>query len=74
MARRQATLSLTGPSLKTQQTGIDHRWKKGIQWMDAADECAGMACSSFRKHSRHTKKSPVGRVVWTDIHCHSLTQ
>ena len=38
MSRRQAILSLTGPSLKTHQTGIDHRWKKDIPWMEVTDE------------------------------------
>ena len=38
-------LSLTGTSLKTQQTGIDHRWKKDVPWMEVTDEGAGMACS-----------------------------
>ena len=42
--------------------------------MEITDEGAGMACFLCRKHSRRPKKSPMGRAVWTDIPCRSLTR
>ena len=74
MAKRQATLSLGGPSSKIRQTGIDPRWKTDFPWMEVTDQGAGMVCSWCRKHSRRPKKSVVGRAVWTDISCRSITR
>ena len=38
------------------------------------EDGTGMLCSLCRKHSRRPKKSVVGKAVWTDTPCRSITR
>ena len=42
--------------------------------MLVAEEGRGMLCSLCRKHSRRPAKARVGRAVWVEIPCRSLTR
>ena len=38
------------------------------------EDGTGMLCSLCRKHSRRPQKSVVGKAVWTDTPCRSITR
>ena len=38
------------------------------------EDGTGMLCSLCHKHSRRPKKSVVGKAVWTDTPCRSITR
>ena len=59
---------------KHRKTGIDAKWSEDFPWMQVAEEGRGMLCSLCRKHSRRPAKARVGRAVWVDIPCRSLTR
>ncbi len=61
----------TGKHIKT---GIDAKWNEDFHWMLVAEEGEGMLCSLCRKHSRRLAKARVGRAVWVDVPCRTLTR
>ena len=42
--------------------------------MTTTEDGMGMVCSLCRKHCRRPKKSVVGKAVWTDVPCQSITR
>ena len=42
--------------------------------MVSVEDGTGMLCSLCRKHCRRPKKSVVGKAVWTDMPCQSITR
>ena len=72
MASRRT--SIDNPSSKKRRTGIDPAWSDDFSWMLPTDDGLGMICSLCRKHSRRPRKSVVGRAVWTDLPCQSITR
>ena len=42
--------------------------------MTTTEKGTGMVCSLCREHCRRPKKSVVGKAVWTDVPCQSITQ
>lgn len=74
MAKRRSSSSVDNPLSKTRQTGIDPEWNEDFPWMLSVEDGTGMLCSLCRKHSRRPKKSVVGKAVWTDTPCRSITR
>ena len=74
MAKHHLSSTVAGPPSKTRRTGIDSRWKTDFPCMQATDGDGGVLCTLCRKHSRRPKKAAVGRAVWVDLPCHSITR
>ena len=72
--RSSSRSSSSNPLSKTRRTGIDPAWKDDFPWMTPTEDGTGMFCSLCRKHCRRPKKSVVGKAVWTDVPCQSVTR
>ena len=74
MAKRRSSSSTDNPLSKMRRTGIDPEWNDDFPWMLSVEDGTGMLCSLCHKHSRRPKKSVVGKAVWTDTPCQSITR
>jgi hypothetical protein len=72
MAKR--TASSQSSSSKKRSTGIDPAWSKDFPWLVETQDGEGMLCLLCHKHNRRPKKCVVGKAIWTDIPCTSLTR
>ena len=72
MASRRS--SVENPTSKKRRTGIDPTWSEDFPWMVPTNEGLGMICSLCRRHSRRPKRSVVGKAIWMDVPCQSITR
>ena len=73
MAAKRKQSSSVAPS-KTRRTGIDPKWHEDFPWILPTDDRDGMLCSVCRKHARRPRKSFVGKAVWNDVPCRTITR
>ena len=75
MAKRSASMrqNLITSASKTRCSGIDPMWRTAFPWILPTEDGEGLFCSLCRKHSHRPQKSTVGKAVWTDVPCTSLT-
>ena len=73
MEAKRKQSSSVAPS-KTRRTGIDPKWHEDFPWILHTDDRDGMLCSVCRKHARRPRKSIIGKAVWTDVPCRTITQ
>ena len=59
---------------KHRKGGVDPKWNGGFPWLELSDRDRGMFCHLCRKQSRRAKKVTVGRAVWVDLLCTTLTR
>ena len=70
MAKRRSSSSTDNPLSKMRRTGIDPEWNDDFPWMLSVKDGTGMLCVNTRR----PKKSVVGKAVWTDTPCRSITR
>ena len=59
---------------KTRRTGINPKRHEDFPWVLPTEDRDGMLCSLCCKHCRRSRKSIVGKAVWTDVLCRTITQ
>ena len=72
--KRRSSSSADNPLSKTRLTGIGPQWNDDFPWILSVEDGTGMLCSLCHKHSRRPPKSVVGKAVWTDTPCRSITR
>ena len=55
-------------------SGFNKVWLKSFPWVVQAEDTEGMLCGLCRKHSRRPKKVAVGKAIWVDLPCVTVTQ
>ena len=62
------------PTAKHRKSGVDPKWKDDFKWLEVSEKDGGMFCSLCRKQNRQPKKVLVGRAVWVDLPCMTITR
>ena len=70
------TGALESPARKSRhrESGFHPQWSVDIPWVPLGPEGDGLFCSLSRKHCRRPKKAVVGRALWVDMPCLTVTR
>ena len=70
---KRSTRSTTSSRSKRMKSGVDSNWKNDFPWLIELDNDE-MKCDLCCKHSWRPQKTGVGKAVWVDLLCTTITR
>ena len=74
MAKRSLADVACISTAKHCKSGVDPKWKDEFPWLKVSERDVGMFCHLCQKQSRRPKKVVVGKAIWVDLPCTTITR
>ena len=60
------------PTAKHRKSGVDPKWSTDFPWLEVSE--SGMFCAVCKRQNRRPKKVAVGKAIWVDLPCTTITR
>ena len=74
MAKRSLADVACTSTAKHRKSGVCAKWKDEFPWIKVSERDGGMFCHLCQKQSRRPKKVAVGKAIWVDLPCTTITR